>query len=205
MDYGFLRGACASPALSVADCDGNVQIMADLVRKAQKQHVQLLVFPELSITGYTCGDLFLQKTLYDGAIRALERLCTLTRHTDVLFCVGLPVIAKDQRYNAAAFIQKGKVLALVAKTYIPTYSEFYERRWFTPADRSLMPQTVIINANPKKQRLYLAQNSINYRYSSTKNGNSSPGLLSHNYATIKTVANIADYHHITQTRRVTIT
>lgn len=145
MDYGFLRGACASPALSVADCDGNVQIMADLVRKAQKQHVQLLVFPELSITGYTCGDLFLQKTLYDGAIRALERLCTLTRHTDVLFCVGLPVIAKDQRYNAAAFIQKGKVLALVAKTYIPTYSEFYERRWFTPADRSLMPQTVTLS------------------------------------------------------------
>ncbi len=144
MDYGILRVACTSPALSVADCEENVKVIAECVTEAQKQHVQLLVFPELSLTGYTCADLFLQKTLYEGAISALEHLCSLTKHTELLFCVGLPVISKNKRYNAAAFIQKGKVLAVIPKTYIPTYSEFYERRWFTPAEK-ITEQTISLS------------------------------------------------------------
>ena len=136
MNYSILRASCASPELSVADCEGNAEKIISLVRKAVSCGVQLMVFPELCITGYTCSDLFLQQKLTDGAVKALETICQKTKDTDILFAVGLPIVLKGARYNAAAFIQKGKVLALIPKTYIPTYSEFYEKRWFTPADGS---------------------------------------------------------------------
>lgn len=133
MKYSILRVAAVSPELTVADCKKNADIIISLVKEADAKNVKLLVFPELSITGYTCGDLFLQHSLLDEAERQLERIADESAGSQVLFATGLPLVVDDAIYNCAAFIQNGKILALVPKTYIPNYSEFYERRYFTPA------------------------------------------------------------------------
>lgn len=130
MNYGYFRVGCVSPSLTVADTNGNTDKIIELVKKSNSDYVNLLVFPELSITGYTCQDLFQQRGLEENSIKALERICAETKRTDVLFAVGLPVSFMDDRYNCAAFIHHGKVLAIVPKTYIPNYGEFYEDRWF---------------------------------------------------------------------------
>ena len=132
MRYGILRAGCISPSLKVADCTFNSQKIIDSVKEASSRHVNLLVFPELSITGYTCQDLFLQQTLRLSAISSLKKICEETKDTDVLFAVGLPFSKDDALYNTAAFVFEGEVLALVPKSFIPNYGEFYERRWFTP-------------------------------------------------------------------------
>lgn len=132
MNYGFFRVASASPSLSVADCDFNSKQIIELVKKAADKKIKLLVFPELCISAYTCADLFEQKTLQEECYIALKNICKETESCGVLFCIGLPVVLDSERINCAAFIFKGKVLALVPKSFIPNYSEFYERRWFLP-------------------------------------------------------------------------
>lgn len=133
MKDGFLRIASAAPALRVADCDFNAAEIIALAEKAAAEGVRLLSFPELSITGYTCQDLFLQHTLLEGAESALCRIAEATRSLDLFFTVGLPFRVNGKLYNAAAALCRGKILGILPKTHIPTYSEFYERRWFTPA------------------------------------------------------------------------
>ena len=132
MNYGFFRVACISPKLKVADCSYNANQIVDCVKKAESLNIQFLLFPELSITSYTCQDLFLQETLQTAAENALKFICEKTKSLKILFAVGLPIAIKNERYNCAAFCLGGKVVALVPKSYIPNYSEFYERRWFTP-------------------------------------------------------------------------
>lgn len=132
MNYGFFRVACISPKLKVADCSYNANQIVDCVKKAESLNIQFLLFPELSITSYTCQDLFLQETLQESAENALKFICEKTKSLKILFAVGLPIAIKNERYNCAAFCFGGKVVALVPKSYIPNYSEFYERRWFTP-------------------------------------------------------------------------
>lgn len=132
MNYGFFRVACISPKLKVADCFYNANQIVDCVKNAENRDIQFLLFPELSITSYTCQDLFLQQTLQTAAENALKFICEQTKSSEILFAVGLPLAIKNERYNCAAFCQNGKVVALVPKSYIPNYSEFYERRWFTP-------------------------------------------------------------------------
>lgn len=131
MKYGYFRAGCASPALVVADTVYNSQKIIGLVREADATGVKLLVFPELSITGYTCQDLFLQRTLQDSAISSLMDIARQTSSCGVLFAVGLPVTVGADRFNCAAFVLRGKVLAMVPKTFIPNYGEFYEDRWFS--------------------------------------------------------------------------
>ena len=135
MNYGFFRAACASPDVVVADCNANADAIIDLAKKAAAGGAQLIVFPELCITAYTCGDLFLQRTLLDGALSALKRICAETAELNALILVGLPLVDNGATYNCAAILHRGNILALVPKTYIPTYNEFYERRHFAPADR----------------------------------------------------------------------
>ena len=147
MKYGILRAACAVPQLAVADCSHNAEAIVSLVQQAHEKQIRLLVFPELSITGYTCGDLFLQHTLQQAAYAALRNICEQTRSCDVLFAAGLPVELHGARYNCAAFILRGEVLAVIPKTFIPEYAEFYERRWFTPAMGTL-PETIRIPGFP---------------------------------------------------------
>jgi NAD+ synthase (glutamine-hydrolysing) len=130
LDYGMLRVATAIPTVKVADCRANLEQHIQLSHQAAEQGVQLLVFPELSLTGYTCADLFQQPMLVDGAMQALSQLAAATRDVATCLCVGLPLAYANRLYNVAAVLHEGRVRAFIPKTYIPNYSEFYEARWF---------------------------------------------------------------------------
>ena len=129
-NYGFIKVAAAIPAVRVADCDFNTTEMARIMSEADKRDVRVLVFPELSVTGYTCQDLFRQNILITAAEESVVSLLNSSKHLDVIAIVGVPVVVGDLLLNCAAVIQKGVLLALIPKTYLPNYSEFYEKRWF---------------------------------------------------------------------------
>lgn len=134
LPFGFLRVAAAVPLLRVADCSYNVEHLLALMRQAEKEGVHLVVFPELALTGYTCADLFHQPVLQRGAVEGLLRLASAS--ADIfsgLAVVGLPLAVDDLVFNCAAVLQRGRVLGIVPKSYLPTYKEFYEARWFAPA------------------------------------------------------------------------
>ena len=131
MKDGFLRTACATPQIKVADCSFNAQQIITMAETAVNNGASLVVFPELCITGYTCSDLFLQKTLILSAEKALGDIAEKTASLDALILVGLPVRKGAALYNCAAVLSKGKILGLVPKRNIPNYSEFYELRHFT--------------------------------------------------------------------------
>lgn len=122
--------AAAIPQVKVADCIFNTQQIESMIAQAEGKGVEVIVFPELCITGYTCQDLFRQRALLEQTETAVMMLLDFTRKLDVITIVGLPVIVGDLLLNCAAVIQKGDLLALIPKTYLPNYSEFYEKRWF---------------------------------------------------------------------------
>ncbi len=130
MKYGFLRVAAASPSLKVADPAYNAAHIVEVIEQQAKKGTELLVFPELSLSGYTCGDLFLQDTLLDGCLAALMTVAAATKGKKMLVFVGLPVRCEGKLYNCAAGISDGKVLGVVPKTNLPNYNEFYEARHF---------------------------------------------------------------------------
>lgn len=132
--FGFVRVAAASPEVRVADCAFNVERHLALMQQAEQRGAAVLLFPELSLTGYTCADLFQQTVLQRGAVAALLDLAQSSRGTySGLAAVGLPLVVDDQLFNCAALLQGGRVLAVVPKSFIPNYKEFYEGRWFAPA------------------------------------------------------------------------
>ena len=133
MKDGFLRVASATPHIKVADCTGNSQKIIAMAKEAAENGASLVVFPELCITGYTCGDLFLQRALLNSAQENLKVIIRETKELDCVILVGLPVRANSGLYNCAAVICQGELLGLVPKKYIPNYSEFYELRHFTPS------------------------------------------------------------------------
>jgi NAD+ synthase (glutamine-hydrolysing) len=140
--FGFLRVAAACPPVVIADPEANADNILAVVRAAHGIGVQVLVLPELSLTGYTCGDLFFShSTLVAGAERALGKLLRRTTELPVVFVVGLPVLAEGRLFNAAAVCQAGEVIGVVPKTYIPGYKEFYEERWFC-SSRDALTDTV---------------------------------------------------------------
>ncbi len=132
MKDGFITVAAGTPQIRVADCRYNAEQIFTMIREAARQGVKILVLPELCLTGYTCEDLFLQDTLLQGAEDGLRTILEATRHLDILTALGMPVRNKwnSKLYNCAVLIQKGEILGVVPKTYIPNYGEFYERRWF---------------------------------------------------------------------------
>ena len=132
MRDGFVKVAAGTPKIRVADCRYNAEQIFTLMREADKQGVKVLALPELCLTGYTCGDLFLQSTLLKGAEEGLRTILEATKNLDMVTAVGLPVWNKwdNKLYNCAAVIQSGEILGLVPKTYLPNYGEFYEGRWF---------------------------------------------------------------------------
>mgnify|MGYP000755386186 CR=1 FL=1 len=132
MKDGFLKAAAFSPALRVADCTYNAQQILEQLQAAAQRGVKLAVFPEFCLTGYTCGDLFLQRTLQQGALDTLEWLLAQTRTLDTVALVGLPLLVHGKLYNCAAVLCRGQLLGIVPKTYLPNYGEFYEKRQFTP-------------------------------------------------------------------------
>ncbi len=133
MKYGFVRVAAAVPQVKVADCRYNASQAEEMIFEADENNVQAIVFPELNITGYSCGDLFGQALLLEQAEIALMQLMNNTRQLDIISILGMPVVVGGILYNTAVVIQKGKILGVVPKTYLPNYSEFYEKRWFAPA------------------------------------------------------------------------
>ena len=132
MRDGFVKVAAASPELKVADPAYNAGEIVDLIRKAESLGVKVLVFPELAITGYTCGDLFFQKSLQKAADEALLSVIKDSASSDALIFVGYPYLYRGKLYNTAAVIKGGRLIALIPKKNIPSYGEFYETRWFTP-------------------------------------------------------------------------
>ncbi len=135
MKDGFIKVAAGTPNIRVADCDYNAGQIIALMKEAAAQGVKVLALPELCVTGYTCGDLFLQPTLLDGAERAMRRILEETAELELLAAVGMPVRAGGKLFNCAVVVQKGSILAIVPKTYLPSYGEFYETRWFHLCDR----------------------------------------------------------------------
>ena len=133
MNDGFFRAAAATPAIRVADCRHNAGAVAELMEEAAARGVQAIVFPELCLTGYTCGDLFLQQPLLKAAERELAALIERTAGLPLLAAVGVPVPVNGALYNCAAVFCGGRLLGLSAKSCVPNYGEFYEARHFTPA------------------------------------------------------------------------
>ena len=130
MQDGFVKIAAATPDLRVADCAYNASEIVKLARQAAAKGTHLVVFPELCLTGYTCGDLFLQRTLLDGALAALDTVCRETAALNAAVVVGLPLVHQGKLFNVAVVLCGGKIEGIVPKQFIPNYSEFYEQRHF---------------------------------------------------------------------------
>ncbi len=133
MNYSFFKVACAIPDIRVADCFYNTGRIISMVREAESQGVQAICFPELSITGYTCGDLFSQSLLIEKSLDALTVLLEETADLDIIILVGMPLRVQGKLMNVSVVCQHGGVQGVVPKTYIPNYNEFYEKRWFASA------------------------------------------------------------------------
>ena len=129
-NYGFVKVAAAVPQVAVADCARNAERIVALAQQAARRGVELVAFPELAVTGYTCADLFLQPALLDAADEALGEIMRQTRKLPLALIVGLPLRHEDRLYNCAAVVTQGRLLGVVPKSYIPNYAEFYEARWF---------------------------------------------------------------------------
>lgn len=145
MNYGYFRAAAASVDLKVADPAYNSEKIITAANQAEAKDASLVVFPELCVTGYTCGDLFFQDALLKAAARECERIAKETSGLKAVIAIGLPVKKDGAIYNAAAILFKGKILALVPKSFIPNYSEFYERRQFCPAPATEVAQSVYLS------------------------------------------------------------
>ena len=141
MIEGFLRVAVATPKIKVADVRFNTDAVLREITEADRQGTSLLVLPELVLTAYTCADLFHQTILIERAAAALDEVAEATRHTQLVAVVGVPYMVDHKLYNCAAVLHAGRILALVPKKNLPNYSEFYERRWFTPGQTRVVTLT----------------------------------------------------------------
>ena len=130
MKTGFIKIAAVSPAVTVGNVEKNCNEIINMLEKAKNQRVQIAVFPELSLCGYTCGDLFHQKALIDACYSGIMKICEYSKAFNGYIAVGSPIKYNGKLYNCAVMINNGKVLGIVPKTYIPNYNEYYELRWF---------------------------------------------------------------------------
>ena len=133
MKHGLINIGAATPEVSVGCPEKNAQNIISHVRLASEKGVKILVFPELSLTAYTCSDLFFTDTLIKNAECALLEIADKTQDHDMLFFVGLPVRTQGKLFNCSAAVNRGKIIGIVPKTSIPNYGEFYEMRHFSPA------------------------------------------------------------------------
>lgn len=138
MKDGFLKIGAVTPNVRVADCEYNAEQIIAAVKNAHSEGVKLLVLPELCVTGYTCGDLFLQETLLNGADMAVERIAAETAALDTVFAIGAPVRKNGKLYNSAIVIYRGEILGIVPKKFVPNYNEFYEKRHFESGYRPMV-------------------------------------------------------------------
>lgn len=143
MLYGFIRCASATPDVKVADCKYNCENIIKMINKAEKNSTELIVFPELCITGYTCGDLFLQRILINSALEQLLYMVDKTKNLNIISVVGVPIEYEGKLYNCAAVFSRGNIMGIVPKTFIPNYNEFYEKRHFEKAFKGI--KTITLN------------------------------------------------------------
>lgn len=127
---GFVRVGAVVPKLKVADTEFNCNEIIEQIEIASNNKIQIAIFPELCITGYTCQDLFEQDTLLEEAEKSLSKILDYTNNLDIICIIGMPIKQENQLFNTAVVIQKGEILGVVPKTFIPNYGEFYEKRWF---------------------------------------------------------------------------
>ena len=132
MRHGFVKVAAATPDIRVADVEYNTENICRAIGEACERKAKIIVFPELCVTGYTCGDLFTQDVLLEAARRALQHIAKYTEDKDILAFVGMPLAVRGKLYNTAAALNRGKILGFTTKTFLPNYAEFYEMRQFTP-------------------------------------------------------------------------
>lgn len=155
MQNGFIKVASAIPSVKVANCQYNLQQIETTIATAEGKGIEILVFPELSVTGYTCQDLFRQRILLDDAELSILKLLDFTRNLDIISVVGAPVAVGDLLLNCAIVVQRGNILGIVPKTFLPNYCEFYEKRWFAssqdlkPTDIRFAGNKVRMDATPK--------------------------------------------------------
>lgn len=136
-EHGFFRVAAAVPHVNVADCEANARSIVDIAREAAYRGARVVVTPEMSVTAYTCADLFHNRRLIDGAEEALKHIVRETAGLDAVLVVGAPVMKGGSQYNCAVVICRGSIIAVVPKSYLPNYNEFYERRWWQPAETAM--------------------------------------------------------------------
>ena len=145
--YGYVKVGSAVPKLRVADCVYNKEEILKLVEAAAAKQVRVLSFPELSVTGYTCADLFFQTPLLHAAEQAIQEIAEATKALNIFLLIGAPIAVDNQMFNCAVALYKGKLLGIVPKTHIPNYSEFYEERWFASADDLLTEEITYAGQN----------------------------------------------------------
>lgn len=133
MQHGFIKVCAATPEIRVADVEYNTKNIIAAIKESAGKGSQLTVFPELCVSGYTCGDLFNQPTLISACEKAIAEICESTRDLKTLVFVGAPVADGGRLYNCAVALCNGKILGIIPKTYLPNYGEFYEKRHFSPA------------------------------------------------------------------------
>ncbi|MDP4109686.1 MAG: NAD(+) synthase [Bacillota bacterium] len=147
LGYGYIRAAVAVPQVSVGNTEKNKTEILRLIGEAASRQAHIVLFPELSLTGYTCADLFHQTVLLCAAERALSFILMKTSEIPILAAIGLPVQADNQLFNCCALIYKGRILGVVPKTYIPNYNEFYEKRWFASSSTRTSDSVTLCGQN----------------------------------------------------------
>lgn len=144
-EQGFVRVGAVVPKLKVADTEFNCNEIIKQIEVASNNKIQIAIFPELCVTGYTCQDLFEQDTLLEEAEKALNKILDYTNNLDIICIIGMPIKAENQLFNTAVVIQKGKILGIVPKTFIPNYGEFYEKRWFASSKNANKKEIEILD------------------------------------------------------------
>lgn len=144
-EQGFVRVGAVVPKLKIADTEFNCNEIIKQIEVASNNKIQIAVFPELCVTGYTCQDLFEQDTLLEEAEKALNKILDYTNNLDIICIIGMPIKAENQLFNTAVVIQKGKILGIVPKTFIPNYGEFYEKRWFASSKNANKKEIEILD------------------------------------------------------------
>lgn len=159
--HSFVKVGTASPRVKVADCSYNSSQIIELLQQAESEKISVLVFPELSISSYTCADLFQHEVLLNSSLESLAQLVEASNKFSGLFFVGLPLVADDQLFNCAVAINQGRILGVVPKLFIPNYKEFYERRWFSSGNNTCVETINLFGEEVPFGKNLLFQSNLN--------------------------------------------
>ncbi len=161
-NFGFVRVAAAVPVMRVADCQYNATEIKKLIAEAVREGVEVICFPELTVTGYTCADLFFTQQLQQNAMAAMQSICEYTREKPIIVLVGAPLKVDNNLYNCAFVMTDGEVVGIVPKINLPNTGEFYEKRWFTPGRTAIQTADIWSGDVPFGPNLVFTANGYNF-------------------------------------------